>query len=259
MRAKYSVIKQAEKYFSGQASKLSRHEVCQSVLNLAYISCSCSVCVRKTVWADNESKLSYPIQTNLIVLLFPSPSHRFTTLNQHNCENNCDSLRPKGNSDCCAFLPKLLSTKSFQLYTAAKNKHNDRYGETDRNIMWMIRRQFTQCQFYLQSSQQGDTHSQLSRRKRGGERRVRYLICPLFGHPSPLLINCKCSNWQQLLGSQIKQMNENYTSFRSASLLHNRTVPAALERENRNLACVTDLTRWHLNEICLNKYLNLTV
>lgn len=106
--------------------------------------------------------------------------------------------------------------------------------------MEMIRRQFTQCQFYPKSSQQDNTHSQLSWRKRGGERRVRYLICPLFGHPSPLLINCKCSNWQQLLGPQIKQMNENYTSFRSASLLHNHTVPAALERENRNLAFVTN-------------------
>lgn len=244
MRTKYSIINQTEIYFSGQASKLSRHEVCQSAgLHKLQLQCVC-----KAVWADNESKLSYPIQTSPIDLLFPSHcvSPRWTNTRS---ENNCDSLRPNGNSDCCAFLPKLLSTKSFQLYIAAKNKCNDHYGETDRNITWMIRRQFIQCQFYPHSSQQGDTHSQLSHRKRGGERRVRYLICPLFGHPSPLLINCKCSNWQQLLGSQIKQMNENYTSFRSASLLHNHTVPAALERENRNLACVTDLTRWHLNEI----------
>lgn len=246
MRTKYSIINQTEIYFSGQASKLETWGLSVSFLHKLQLQCVC-----KTVWADNESKLNYPIQTNPIVLLFPSPSHcvspRWT--NTHS-ENNFDSLRPNGNSDCCAFLPKLLSTKSFQLYIAAKKKCNDPYGETDRYLMWMIRRQFTQCQFYPQSSQQGDTHSQLSQRKRGGERRVRYLICPLFGHPSPLLINCKCSNWQQLLGSQIKQMNENYTSFRSASLLHNHTVPAALKRKkNRNLAYVTDLTRWHLNEI----------
>lgn len=46
MRTKYSIINQTEIYFSGQASKLSRHEVCQSALMLAYISCSCSVCAK---------------------------------------------------------------------------------------------------------------------------------------------------------------------------------------------------------------------
>lgn len=44
------------------------------------------------------------------------------------------------------------------------------------------------------------------------------LICPLFGHPSTPLINCKCTNRKQLLGSQIKQKQGNYTSFRPASL-----------------------------------------
>lgn len=44
------------------------------------------------------------------------------------------------------------------------------------------------------------------------------LICPLFGHPSTPLINCKCTNRKQLLGSQIKRKQGNYTSFRPASL-----------------------------------------
>lgn len=217
------------------------------VNQLAYISCSCSVCAKLSGRTMSPSSA------------IPSKPARSTCYSHHTAFHHAEPTHalkitviacgPMEIQTAVLSCPNSFSTKSFQLYIAAKNKCNDHYGETDRNITWMIRRQFIQCQFYPHSSQQGDTHSQLSHRKRGGERRVRYLICPLFGHPSPLLINCKCSNWQQLLGSQIKQMNENYTSFRSASLLHNHTVPAALERENRNLACVTDLTRWHLNEI----------
>lgn len=76
-------------------------------------------CARKTVWADNESKLSYPIQTSPIVLLFPSPLRSVSPRWTNTCsENICDSLRPKGNLDCPNL--RLLSTKSFQLYTAAK-------------------------------------------------------------------------------------------------------------------------------------------
>lgn len=213
MRKKLSIINQTEIYFSGQASTFETWGL--SVSSDAGLHKLQLQCARKTVWADNESKLSYPIQTSPIVLLFPSPSRCVSPHWTNTCsENICDSLRPKGNLDCCAFLPKLTTTfnQIFPTLHCCKNKCNDIYGEIEGNIMGMIRRQFTKCQFYPKSSQQDNTHSQLSWRKRGGERRVRYLICPLFGHPSPLLINCKCSNWQQLLGSQIKQMNENYTS-----------------------------------------------
>lgn len=59
-----------------------------------------------------------------------------------------------------------------------------------------------------------------SKRRRGNsdEDGNTNLICPLFGHPSPPLINCKCTNRKQLLGSHIKRTQQNYTSFRPASL-----------------------------------------
>lgn len=197
-------------------------------------------CARKTVWADNESKLSYPIQTSPIVLLFPSPLRSISPRWTNKCsENICDSLRPKGNLDCCAFLPKLMTTfnQIFPTPHCSKYKCNDIYGEIDGHIMGIIRRQFTQCQFYPKSSQQGDNHSQLSWRKRGGERRVCYLICPLFGHPSPLLINCKCSNWQQLLGLS-DQTNERKCPV-CISPTQSHSAHSSRERENRNLAFVT--------------------
>lgn len=71
-------------------------------------------------------------------------------------------------------------------------------------------------------SQQDDTPSQLSPKEQGGGELKRRgdskVICPLFGHPSPPVINCKCTNRKQLLGSQIKRTQENYTSFRPAAL-----------------------------------------
>jgi len=77
-------------------------------------------CVHKTVWTDNGSKLSYSIQTSPIVLLFPSLSRCASPRWTNTCsENICNTLQPKGNLDRCAILP-LLSTKSFQLYTAPK-------------------------------------------------------------------------------------------------------------------------------------------
>lgn len=56
------------------------------------------------------------------------------------------------------------------------------------------------------------------------------LICPLFGHPSPPLINCKCTNKEQLLGSQIKRAQRNYTSFRPASLSSTPLLHARVKR-----------------------------
>ncbi len=115
-----SIINQGEIYFSGQASKLSRHGVCQSTLTLAYISCSCE---QKTVWVDNESKLGSTIQTNPTVLLFPLPPYRISLHWTNTCSKktktrffSSTTFQPRGDSDCfpAQTCDSFQRTESFQ-------------------------------------------------------------------------------------------------------------------------------------------------